>query len=136
MDWRCRQSGDCCRAAAVVVMTPGEFAAVRAVDDREVGTRLVSGGRLEVFNLHGTGCPYYASGCAVYAVRPGVCRAWGCFRKGTEPYRDDLMLTRMAESAGVRRVALRMVGEGEQWTKEVRADGSEEGRRKEVLDAD
>jgi len=118
MDWRCRQSGDCCRAAGAVVMTPGEFAAVRAVDDREVGTRVVSGGRLEVFNLHGTGCPYYENGCAVYAVRPGVCRAWGCFRKGTEPYRDDLMLVRMAESAGVRRVAGKMVEEGERWTDE------------------
>lgn len=99
-------------------MTPGEFAAVRAVDDRAVGTRGVDGGRLEVFSLTGLGCPYYAGGCQVYAVRPGACRAWGCFRKGTEPYRDDLMLTRLRESAGVRRVALRMLEEAEAWTGE------------------
>lgn len=118
MDWRCRQSGDCCRAADAVVMTPGELAAVRAVDGRAVAVCELGDGRVEVGKLDGRGCPYYEGGCRVYAVRPGVCRAWGCFRKGTEPYADDLMQRRMAESAGVRRVAGRMVEEGARWTAE------------------
>lgn len=118
MEWRCCQSGDCCRAASAVVMTVGEWAAVQAVDGREVGVRTV-GDRVEVFNLYGTGCPYYAGGCVVYAVRPGVCRAFGCFRRGTEPYTDDVMLRRVRESAGVRRAARKMGEEAEQWTREL-----------------
>lgn len=117
MEWRCRQSGACCRSASAVVMTPGELAAVQAVDGREVGVRTV-GDRVEVFHLHGTGCPYYEGGCVVYAVRPGVCRAWGCFRRGAEPYTDDVMLRRLRESAGVRRAARRMLDEAERWTRE------------------
>lgn len=119
-DWRCRQSGDCCRAADAVVMTVGEFAAVRAVDARAVAVCQLGDGRVEVGKLDGRGCPYYENGCRVYPVRPGVCRAYGCFRKGTEPYTDDGMRRRMAESKGVRRLAVRMWEEGERWTKEHR----------------
>lgn len=117
-DWRCRQSGDCCRAADVVGMTAGELAAVRAVDRRDVAVRHLADGRVEVAKLDGRGCPYYEGGCRVYEVRPGVCRAYGCFRKGAEPYTDDLLQRRMAESAGVRRLAVRMWEEGERWTAE------------------
>lgn len=118
MEWRCRQSGACCRAASAVVMTPGELAAVQAVDGRDVAVRALPDGRVEVGHLRGTGCPYYEGGCVVYAVRPGVCRAWGCFRRGAEPYTDDVMLRRLRESAGVRRAARRMLDEAERWTRE------------------
>lgn len=99
-------------------MTPGEWAAVRAVDDRPVVTRELPDGRVEVGRLEGRGCPYYEGRCVVYAVRPGVCRAFGCFRRPGEAYTDDVMWRRLRESAGVRRVAARMVGEGERWTVE------------------
>lgn len=98
-------------------MTTGELAAVRAVDDRAVTVKELLDGRVEVSGT-GEACPYYGSGCAVYAVRPGVCRAYGCFRKGAEPFYPRIMLKRMTESAGVRRVALRMLDEAEQWTRE------------------
>lgn len=67
------------------------------------------------------GCPFLLGRgtCAVYDVRPGVCRAYGCFRKSpSDPYRGmDGMLARFHDSAGVRRVALRMFNEAEEWTR-------------------
>lgn len=93
-------------------MTRGELAAIRAVDPREVVVRELADGRVEVSGL-GQRCAYYEDGCRVYAVRPGVCRAFGCFGgDGTLAG----MLGRMAESAGVRRVALTMGDEAEAWT--------------------
>lgn len=113
-DWQCARSGDCCRDVGGVTMTPGELAAVRAVSDRP---HVYVGG--EVFRVDGRGCPWWEDGCTVYAVRPGVCRAYGCFRRPGEPFAGmPGMIARMRDSRGVQRVALRMLEEAEAWTRE------------------
>lgn len=117
-DWVCGRSGACCRAADAVGMTVGEWAAIRAVADRPVAVRAMPDGRVEVSRIEGRGCPYYEGGCVVYDVRPGVCRAFGCFRRPGEAYTDDVMVRRVGASAGVRRVARRMLEEAERWTNE------------------
>ena len=89
-----------------------------AAGDRPVRTTEMSDGRFEVSNVDGSPvCPFYAEGCTVYAVRPGACRAFGCFRRPGEAFAGmDGMLARVKDSAGVRRVALRMMDEAERWT--------------------
>ncbi len=114
-DWTCCQSGRCCREAVSVTMTRGELQAVSAAAGaREVRTTWLPDGRCEVSRVDGSAeCPFYEDGCTVYAVRPGVCRAFGCF--GTT---DGVagMLRRVGESAGVRRVAVRMMDAADAWT--------------------
>lgn len=116
-DWQCARSGDCCRHAGAVVMTPGELAAVRAVTSRPHLVTETGDGRVEVSSVDGgLTCAFYADGCTVYAVRPGVCRAYGCFRRPGEAYTAGGNIRRIGESAGVRRVALRLLTEAEAWT--------------------
>lgn len=127
-DWICHRTGDCCREAQGVVATEGEVAAMRAaapdvtVARQEVATPDPDTGtpRVHLFRVDGSpGCPYYDDGCRVYDVRPGPCRAFGCFRRSaTDPYRGVSGATlRWRESAGVRRRQLEMVRDAADWTK-------------------
>lgn len=114
-DWACARSGDCCTSP--VGMTVAEWRVVSAAaPDVPVWLRALPDGRVEVSAREGERCAFYRDGCTVYAVRPGVCRAFGCFRKEGEPFVEGGNLVRIAESAGVRRVQARMVVEAEQWT--------------------
>ena len=120
-DWVCRQSGQCCEAAGAVTMTRAEWARVHAarpevsVIVRDVSRR---DGRVEILAAAGgTCCPFYEGRCTVYDVRPGACRAYGCFRQREGmPFVADSIFRRYAESAGVRRVADRMVAAADAWT--------------------
>lgn len=111
-DWQCCRSGRCCTSP--VGMTEGEWARVRAeAPGVPVEAQHRFDGRVDVSRPGGGSCAFYADGCTVYAVRPGVCRAFGCFGgDGTV----QGALKRVGESAGVRRVAFRMLDEGERWT--------------------
>lgn len=119
-DWTCQRSGECCASSPVVGMTRGELAAVQAVSAVPVIVTEVGDGRVEVMAATGgSACAYWADGCTVYDVRPGVCRAYGCFRRPGEPYGGvEGMIARLHASAGVRRVAFRMADEAEAWTRE------------------
>ena len=117
--WVCAQSGACCRSAGAVTMTVGEWAAVRAVaPDVPVVVLDVRPGVVEVLAATGgDACAFYAAGCTVYPVRPGVCRAYGCFRRPGEAFAGMAgMIGRVQASAGVRRVAVRMVQDADVWT--------------------
>lgn len=112
-DWVCQRSGACCTSP--VGMTEGEWARVRMeAPTVPVEVQPTFDGRVDVSRPGGGPCAFYEGGCTVYPVRPGVCRAFGCF--GTT---DGVagMLRRVGESAGVRRVALRMLDEAESWTR-------------------
>lgn len=120
--WRCCKSGDCCRDVYGVAVTDGELAAVRT-QAGGITFGLMEGDetRQHLVRVDGQrGCPFLVDNrCVVYDVRPGVCRAYGCFRKSpTDPYRGmDGMLARFKDSAGVRRVALKMYNDAEEWTR-------------------
>ena len=116
-DWRCARSGGCCLEAGAVGMTVGELAAVRAVTSVPHLVTSVGAGRVEVSAVGGgRACAFYADGCTVYGVRPGMCRAYGCFRRPGAALTVEGHLGRVAESAGVRRVARRMLAEADAWT--------------------
>lgn len=95
-------------------MTVGEWARVQAAaPDVPVVVQPCVDGRVEVARPDGAACAFYDGGCTVYAVRPAVCRAFGCFGgDGTMPG----MLQRVRESAGVRRRVREMLAEAEAWT--------------------
>lgn len=116
-DWACARSGCCCLAANAVGMTVGEWAAVKAAAPSvPVIVVRMPDGRVEVSAVSGRACAFYRDGCTVYAVRPGACRAYGCFRRPGEPYTDAGHFQRIQESAGVRRVQARLLTEAEAWT--------------------
>ena len=96
-------------------MTPGEWAKVKAAAPDVLVVVTQWEGGVEVSREGGgEACAFYNHACTVYAVRPGVCRAFGCF--GTNGTMAG-MLKRVGESAGVRRVALKMFDAAERWTK-------------------
>lgn len=123
-DWTCCKSGDCCRDTDGVTVTQSELAAVRTQAGGITFGLVDAPGddtRQHIVRVDGQrGCPFLVgNACAIYDVRPGVCRVYGCFRKSpSDPYRGmDGMLARFKDSAGVRRVALRMFDEAEEWTR-------------------
>lgn len=82
--WRCHQSGECCRAISAVVMTEPEK--VRVEHAAPEGTSLVWSALPEGFwSLQAAPCPLLASDgrCGIYQDRPYNCRRWGCFRPTT-----------------------------------------------------
>lgn len=117
-DWTCAQSGCCCQAAGAVGMTVGEWAVVKAeAPDVPVIVVRMPDGRVEVSAVDGSkACPFYRDGCTVYPVRPGVCRAYGCFRGAGVPYSETGHFQRIRESSGVRRVQARLLEAAERWT--------------------
>jgi Fe-S-cluster containining protein len=115
-DWQCSQGGCCCRITGTVEVSPSELEELRRARP-EVVPLTRPAGREDRLEILAGPCPYLGkdSRCTVYAVRPWRCRVWSCFRKPGEPYTDDAMNRRLAESAGVRRLWLRHVEEARPW---------------------
>ena len=98
-------------------MTRGEYASVVEMSRRPHVTREMPDGRVQVYRVDGgLACPWYDGGCTVYPVRPGVCRAYGCFRKAGEAWTMEGHLARIRGSRGVQRVQARMLEAAEAWT--------------------
>src|SRR5689334_16210744 len=87
--WECSRRGDCCRQAAVVVMTHAERAAIEQVSTRPLSWLPHADARF--VSLSAGPCPLLDDSglCGVYAVRPLNCRRYMCGRQDGEAWTTE-----------------------------------------------
>ena len=133
-EWKCQQSGDCCRVPPVVVMTAEEAellkgeAAARAVIGKPVETLQFYPLEDDKVAMKAGPCPFVGtaldgrSTCTVYSVRPYNCRRFGCMRPKPAEELFEMnstgcrnLLDRLEISRPARRLATLMQRKAQKW---------------------
>jgi len=129
--WQCQRTGDCCTQVPALRMTVAERAAIDASGispQRPAAWDLTS--ETGWAFLQAQPCPYFTRDenrqgvCTIYAVRPFVCRRFGCFRPvpDKEPLELDRsplgcrnLSDRVGQSAEVLHAYRRMQRKAQEW---------------------